>query len=103
MTLADPTGIVQVDALAAWAAALGAVLAVLGVLWRTVRRLHRALDAWAEDWQGAAARPGVPARPGVMERLASIEHELHPNSGLSLRDAVNRIEGAVQDLQQQPR
>jgi hypothetical protein len=31
----------------------------------------------------------------VMERLDRIEHELHPNSGVSLRDAVNRIEETV--------
>ncbi|KDN83489.1 hypothetical protein [Kitasatospora cheerisanensis] len=29
------------------------------------------------------------------ERMSRVEHELHPNSGSSLRDAVNRIETAV--------
>jgi hypothetical protein len=52
-----------------------------------------------EDWRGEEARPGYHKRPGVMERLVSLEehmhgvtHELKPNSGLSLRDAVDRIE-----------
>jgi hypothetical protein len=31
------------------------------------------------------------------DRLAAIEHELHPNSGGSLRDAVDRVEQAVTD------
>ncbi|MEU3563507.1 hypothetical protein [Kitasatospora sp. NPDC006786] len=99
--LAD-TGVVQVDALAAWAAALGAIAAVLGLIWRAVRRIHTVLDAWSDDWQGTEARPGVPARPGVMVRIAAIEHELHPNSGSSLRDAVDRVEVAVRELQQKP-
>ncbi|MFJ2863669.1 hypothetical protein [Kitasatospora sp. NPDC087314] len=58
------------------------------------------METFTEDWQGTPSRPGVPGRPGVMERLDRIEHELHPNSGLSLRDAVNRIEEAVKGLQQ---
>ncbi|MCX4686754.1 hypothetical protein OG401_20975 [Kitasatospora purpeofusca] len=99
MTPLAETGVLQVDALAAWATALGAVLALLALLWRTVRRLHAALEAWSEDWQGTPARPGVAARPGVMERLATIEHELGRNSGSSLRDAVDRIEDAVRELQ----
>jgi len=46
---------------------------------------------------GNLAGPGVLPRSGVMERLAwfedrltRVEHELHPNSGQSLRDAVDR-------------
>lgn len=29
------------------------------------------------------------------EKLAAVQHELHPNSGLSLRDAVDRLEKAA--------
>lgn len=50
------------------------------------------VEEFIEDWRGTVARPGVPARAGVMERLDGIEHQLKPNSGESLRDAVNRIE-----------
>lgn len=75
------------------------------------------------DFAGEPARPGVDARPGVIETLAlikhtqldqgkeladikktqteqglqifKVQHELHPNSGLSLRDAVDRLEEAA--------
>lgn len=82
----------------------GAVAAVL-LLWgaglkigRFVRRLVHFLD----DWNGADARPGVPACPGVMERLddhaariTQIEaqtKQLVPNGGAHLADRVERIE-----------
>lgn len=57
-----------------------------------IRRLVLRVDDFMDDWGGESARPGVPRRPGVMERLDWIEHQLKPNSGESLRDAVNRIE-----------
>lgn len=107
--------------MAGWIIGSAAVLAALGVilgfgrsLWRLARKINKTLD----DWAGEPARPGVPERPGVMSRLASIEtstsamhtqlgavgrrlesveHELHPNSGTSLRDAVNDIHGATVD------
>jgi hypothetical protein len=66
-----------------------------------------------DDFLGEEERAGVPARPGFSERMskmekciekvderlstieykvASIDKELQPNSGLSARDAINRIE-----------
>lgn len=59
----------------------------------TLRRFRDFLD----DWGGEDARPGVPERLGVMARLDRIEHELHPNSGKSLRDQTNRLETALTD------
>lgn len=44
------------------------------------------------DWQGEVARPGVPARPGILERLANVEDQLTANGGSSLKDQTNRIE-----------
>jgi hypothetical protein len=35
---------------------------------------------------------GTEGQKGISDRLATIEHEMHPNSGQSLRDAINRIE-----------
>lgn len=80
----------------------------------------KGLNTLSRDWNGEPARPGVEARPGVMERLADIDaklttqgerldtqavtqaehtealaaihHELHPNSGKSLRDSLDRVE-----------
>lgn len=73
------------------------VVLVKAVAWvfRTIRRINDFL----EDWNGEAERPGWPKRLGVMERLVDLEqhartivHEVQPNSGLSLRDSVSRIE-----------
>lgn len=90
-------------------------------IWTATRNLARGLRRlvhFADDWFGEPERDGVPARPGVMERMSAIEsagadtradvrgllerverveHELRPNSGLSLRDAVDRVENAVAD------
>lgn len=81
-----------------WCTVGPAVAAVLALAWRLlvgIRRLVIRIDDFMDDWGGEAARPGVPRRPGVMERLDYIEHQLKPNSGESLRDAVNRIENQL--------
>lgn len=62
---------------------------------KPLRNMVREFALWREDWAGEAARPGVPARAGVMERLANIEEQLRTNGGASLRDAVARIEQNV--------
>lgn len=101
------------DALTAWVAIVGGLLLIAGMVWRTLGKpLHNViarLDEFWDDWTGKPARPGRDHQPGVMERLAGIEarqaateqavedvrHELRPNSGSSLRDAVDRVEQAV--------
>jgi hypothetical protein len=104
--IADPsTGVAGVDTVAAWCLAGAAILGIAGVVWRGARRIVHRFDELVDDWQGTPARVGVAARPGVMARLGAmeqqsaenaaalvrIEHELHPNSGTSLRDAVDRL------------
>lgn len=97
---------------AAVAAALLGLWKLITALWRLARRVGHFLD----DWGGEPERPGHPARPGIPERMAGvekslgsmcdrlglvetrtarIEHELHPNSGASLRDAMDRVERTV--------
>ncbi|OKJ99166.1 hypothetical protein AMK34_18810 [Amycolatopsis sp. CB00013] len=90
-------------------------------IWTAARNAGRGLRKlvhFADDWFGEPERDGVPARPGVMERISAIEtdgaatrddvrglvervdrveHELRPNSGASLRDAIDRVENAVAD------
>lgn len=84
-----------------WIAAavgLATALCLLGLwavrtAWKWASRLTRFLD----DYFGEPALAGLPARPGVMARLGAVEMkladiaaEVHPNSGHSLRDDVQR-------------
>lgn len=63
---------IDIDMVAPLATTIG-VLTGFGV-W--LRRLMRRLDNLLEDWNGSEARPGVPRRPGVMERLERIEGDV---------------------------
>jgi hypothetical protein len=81
--------------------------ATIGALWlmtRPLRNTAKGFEQFLEDWNGVPERPGFDAIPGVPERLRVLErnaradrelleridHELHPNSGGSLRDQVNK-------------
>ncbi|PYC83465.1 hypothetical protein C7C46_09030 [Streptomyces tateyamensis] len=100
--MTDSTGVGSVDLLVVWAGAVVALAGVLALVWRGTRGLRllgRRVGEVVDDWQGTDARPGVPAHPGVMvrlgaieDRLAAVEHEMRPNSGSSLRDALDRVE-----------
>jgi hypothetical protein len=73
-----------------------------------------------DDFIGEEERSGVPARPGFSERMskmescmekvderlgvieyrvAEINYELQPNSGHSAKDAINRIEKRLNDIE----
>lgn len=105
---AATTGVDPVDALVLWCGAAVVISGGLALVWRATRSFRRIggkVEDFVDDWQGTGARPGVPARPGVMsrlgaieERLARVEHELHPNSGSSLRDAVDRVDERTRQL-----
>lgn len=95
----NATGIPALDAALVWGGAISVLGGVGTVLWRVVRAaLHLAsrTGQFFDDWYGEEQRAGVPARPGVMQRLGDLEqgleqvkHEVRPNSGGSLRDAVD--------------
>ncbi|MFB7496109.1 hypothetical protein ACFC09_15680 [Streptomyces sp. NPDC056161] len=104
--MAAETGIPALDTILVWGGALSLAGGLATGVWRIARggaRLGRRVDEFIDDWQGEPSRPGVPARLGVMERMVGLEsrmggveqdlrrikHELYPNSGGSLRDAVD--------------
>ncbi|WP_432063339.1 hypothetical protein [Streptomyces sp. S1] len=102
------TGIPGLDVAAAIAAAVVALggAATLLFRWsRSLRQFRRRMGQFFDDWFGVEGRPGVPERPGVMQRLNSLEeqaavirHEVRPNSGSSLRDAVDRVDARTAHL-----
>jgi hypothetical protein len=62
---------------------------------------HRGIKRVAsvlEDWNGQEARPGKDRVPGVMERLYEIDGQLKNNGGSSVKDAVDRIETRVLEI-----
>ena len=69
-------------------AIIGGGAKVLLVVVRFLRRVGHFLD----DFYGEDKRPGQAQRPGLMQRMQTIEAEMHPNGGSSMRDAINRIE-----------
>lgn len=106
--MSQGTGVPAIDVLVIWSLAAVAVAGLIALGWRTargVRRLVDRMDDLADDWTGTPERPGVPARLGVMarllrieQRLTAVEHELRPNSGHSLRDAVDRVDARTRTL-----
>lgn len=105
-----------------WVSLAGTIIAALGAswagakkVWPFVRKISRLADAFLGTPEDAAVpeRPGVPKlleqhgdkldslsnRYALVEyRLDRIEHELHPNSGLSMRDALDRVERQVSEM-----
>ncbi|MEW2633328.1 hypothetical protein AB0903_17150 [Streptomyces sp. NPDC048389] len=110
------TGVPALDTLLVWGGAVTILAGAGTVAWRVVRggiRLGHRVDHFIDDWYGEPSRPGIPARPGVLERVGAIEdrlgrveHELYPNSGGSLRDAVDqanaRLSRLCLDLEERP-
>lgn len=80
---------------------IGIIGTAIAVLWKGtlfVMGIYRRVQNFLDDWNGELARPGVPGRKGISERLETIESELTTNHGSSLKDAVKRIETGLDDL-----
>jgi hypothetical protein len=79
------------------ATAAGSVLAVGaagGVLLRAERRARRIANGLLGDGQ----QPGILTHLRLLDdRTAAIEAQMHPNSGHSLRDAVNGLDAQLHD------
>jgi hypothetical protein len=79
---------------------------------RRVRTVNARLEEFLEDWNGVDARPGVPHKPGVMERLSqqddalakidgrlvAVEAEVNYNGGKSMKDIVHRVDGNLKHI-----
>lgn len=74
------------------------VLFVIAVLAFKYRKFFKALNGFIRDWAGTSAEPGRPKVPGVMERLNEIDGALKNNGGTSIKDAVDRIEIRVGEI-----
>jgi len=88
-----------------WAAGVITSGTALGMLWKLLKplcvRLHALMDNWdtfMRDWAGEPASPGRSAVPGVMERLNRIDGELKRNGGSSMKDAINRVEKKLEQI-----
>lgn len=94
------------------------VVAIAGFVAAVVIRAWAFGKKWMNffsDWFGEEARPGVSKRPGVMERLdcqdqqlvnintrlSTVESELKPNSGTTVKDTVHRTDKAMLRVEQQ--
>jgi uncharacterized protein with von Willebrand factor type A (vWA) domain len=112
----------EVTPLIAWGAAvvvglgvLAAATVAIGRACMKALRFARTFDRFFREWFGEPEdlQRGEPRKPGIPERLGTVEthmgrmcervsqvdaqvqnvvHEMHPNRGGSLRDAVDRIE-----------
>jgi hypothetical protein len=99
---AATTDVGQLDTVALWCGAVVAIASAAGLFWRITRSIHhlvRHVEDFVADWSGTEEHPGVMTRLCRIEhRIGAIEHELHPNSGSSLRDAVDRVDQRTRHL-----
>jgi len=88
-------------------AATVAAITVVGVGVHKATVLTKRFIHFLDDYFGEEERPGFQGRPGMQERMRIIEQELRhisyemrPNSGTSIKDAINRIEKRLEALEQ---
>ena len=88
-------------------AATVTAIGVIGVGIRKTTILVKRFIHFLDDYFGEEERPGFPGRPGMQERLGYMEseiscisYEMRPNSGTSIKDAINRIEKRLEQLEQ---
>jgi hypothetical protein len=87
-------------------AATVTAIGVIGVGLHKATKLVKRFIHFLDDYFGEEARPGFQGRAGMQERMLIIEQELkcvsyemRPNSGTSIKDAINRIEKRLEQLE----
>ena len=82
-------------------------IGVIGVgLYKAIKLTKRFIH-FLDDYFGEEERPGFDGRPGMQERMKiiemeimSISFEMKPNHGTSMKDAINRIEKRLTQLEE---
>jgi hypothetical protein len=84
---------------------IGLLLTTWFLIVKFISPLFKRINAWIHtwegfmrDWAGEDAKPGRSRVPGVMERLNEIDGALKNNGGTSVKDAVDRIEIRVNEI-----
>jgi hypothetical protein len=67
-------------------------------LCKRIKAIFKKLENFSDDWFGEPARKGRGRILGVMERLSNIDGQLQNNGGTSVKDAVDRIEIRVNEI-----
>jgi hypothetical protein len=65
---------------------------------KKTKDLYNTWESFIRDWSGEEQSPGRDRIPGVMERLNQIDGQLKNNGGSSVKDAVDRIEIRINEI-----
>jgi hypothetical protein len=77
---------------------LGTVAVIVVPAWKRFKSFSNSWELFMRDWSGEKARPGHDAEPGVMDRLNNLDGQFKKNGGGSLKDAVDRIERKLSQI-----
>lgn len=96
----DLFGDLRAVEVALWIVAAGILLGLVIKLWPFVKNAVAIVDALVTlPATGAAVKQLTTTVTEMKTKVASIHHELHPNGGTSMNDAVRRMEGTTERLE----
>lgn len=85
-------------------AGFGTLFLIIKKIWRPLRRIIKALEQIAADWNGTAERKdgaGIiieAGRPGVMAQLETLRAQVQNSHRTNLRDDVDKVRDLVGEL-----
>jgi hypothetical protein len=85
-------------------AGVGTLFLIIKKIWRPLRRIIKALEQIAADWNGTAERKdgaGIiieAGRPGVMAQLETLRAQVQNSHRTNLRDDVDKVRDLVGEL-----